>query len=334
VALNLTDTEDDTSRLPWRSSSLSFSQSLSANTLFRGAQRSYNPTYQWQFILEPRWYFNPETYVSIDQRLALELTDSDSTLRSQRALLSDTIVGVDRLFYQHPLVPDETSLRFTGGFHLIAPTSLASRAATLTVGARVRGGVILEAKRVLHGATLALQGRYAHRFLRHDTVNAEVPFSCPVGGLRAGNCEQLGTLSNVRNSFGAIISGTLALTDNIALDVLFWMSYARGTNWSPVALAELGTVTLADNNRQLADTSPTHWRNDRYLVLGAVWTATNWLDIELSLIDYFPEKDSAGNNRGLFNPVDLAVGLSTTITFDRLYLATIGRKVPAKSQVP
>jgi hypothetical protein len=204
----------------------------------------------------------------------------------------------------------------------------------MTVGARVRGGIVLEAKHVLKGAVIALQGRYSHRFLRHETVAAEQPFDCPAGGLNAGNCEYLGTLPNVRNTFGAIFSATLSLTNNVALDLLVWLSYARGTGFDPVRLNDLGTVTLADDTRILADRSTTHWRNDRYIVLGAVWNATNWLDVELSMINYFAEKNIDGTNRSPFKPVDLMVGLSTSITFDRLYLATLGRKVPAKNQVP
>jgi hypothetical protein len=75
--------------------------------------------------------------------------------------------------------------------------------------------------------------------------------------------------------------------------------------------------------------SVTHWRNERYLVLGADWQATDWLAVGLSLIDYFPEKDSLGKNRGLLNPLDLMVGLTTSIAFDRLYLTALGsRKQP------
>ena len=49
--------------------------------------------------------------------------------------------------------------------------------------------------------------------------------------------------------------------------------------------------------------------------------------LELSLIDYFPEKNAEGHNRGIGNPVDLMVGLTTSVAFDRLYLATLGRQV-------
>jgi hypothetical protein len=80
---------------------------------------------------------------------------------------------------------------------------------------------------------------------------------------------------------------------------------------------------------QLPDNSTTHWRNERYLVLGADWQATDWLSVGLSLIDYFPEKAPDGTNRGLANPLDLMVGLTTSIAFDRLYLTALGpRKQP------
>jgi len=321
TAVDLLDTEDDSSRLPWRGTSLSFVQSLNVNTFFRGAQQSYNPTYSWAFILEPRWYFNKNVYANIDQRLFLELTNSDTTLYSQRAMLSDTILGVDMQLYEQPL-PRLGELSFNAGLHLIAPTSIASRAASMVVGTRVRGGAAMIFKHVLQGASLAVQGRYTHRFLRHNTAAAEAPFPCLSGGLSAQNCEFMGGLSSVRDSLGAIIMGSLQLTKSISLDALVWLSWARAGSLAPFSTT-LQTGYVVD----LPDNSLTHWRNDRYIVLGASWTATDWLQLQLSVIDYFPEKAPDGSNRGLFNPLDVTVGLTTSIAFDRLYLAARGKQV-------
>jgi len=90
--------EDDSSKLPWRGTSLAFSQSLNINAFAKSAQTSYNPTYSWTFILLPRWYFTKTTFLNLDQRMYLELTSSDSTLYAQRAMLSDTGVGGDTVF--------------------------------------------------------------------------------------------------------------------------------------------------------------------------------------------------------------------------------------------
>lgn len=321
TTVDLLDTEDDSSRLPWRGTSLAFVQSLSVNSFLRDAQRSYNPTYAWAFILEPRWYFNKKTYVNIDQRLYFELTDSDSTLYARRAMLSDTIVGVDTQLYDTEL-KRLGELSFNGGLHVIAPTSLASRAATMVVGGRARAGAAMVFKHVLHGASLAVQGRYSHRFLRHNTAEAETPFPCLSGGLSAQNCEFLGGLSNVRDSIGGILMGSLSLTESISLQALLWLSWSHASSLAPFSTTlDTGYVVT------LPDDSLTHWRNDRYIVVGADWTPTDWLTLELSVVDYFPEKAPDGTNRGLFNPVDLTVGLTTSIAFDRLYLAARGKQV-------
>jgi hypothetical protein len=320
TAVDLTDTEDDSSRLPWRGTSLTFAQSLNLNALSRTAQLSYNPTYAWSFIFEPRWYFNNTTYVSVDQRLSLELTDSDTTLRARRALLSDTILGIDTQFYETPLQRVGT-LGFTGGAALIAPTSLSSRAATMTVGARARAGATLIMKHILHGAAFGVQGRYGHRFLRHNTVEAAEPYPCLANGLTAQNCDFLGSGTNTRDSFSALASASLELTETISLEALVWLSWSRGANLAPFSVNSSSyTVDLPDN-------STTHWRNERYLVLGAGWTATDWLSIELSVIDYFSERDPQGKLRGIGNPLDLMVGLTTSVAFDRLYLASRGHQV-------
>lgn len=315
--------EDDSSKLRWRGTSLAFSQSLNLNAFAKGAQNSYNPTYSWTFILLPRWYLTKTTFLNIDQRLYLELTDSDSTLFARRAMLSDTVVGADTVFLDEELQGGASQLTLAGGAHLIAPTSIASRADTMVVGARARASATMLWKKVLQGASVTFQGRYGHRFLRHNTTQAEQPYPCLTAGANVSNCEFLGTSSGVRNSLSAIVSASLQVTETFSVALLAWLSWARGTDLAPYTRdIESGTI-------QLPDMSVTHWRNERYLVLGADWQATDWLAVGLSLIDYFPEKDSLGKNRGLLNPLDLMVGLTTSIAFDRLYLTALGsRKQP------
>src|SRR5262249_29993085 len=146
--VNLGETEDESSSLPWRSTSLTLSQSLNVNTFDRGAQLSYDPTYAWAFIFEPHWYLSEKTHLNVDQRAYLEWTDSDTTLSAQRFMLSDTIFGVDTELYSTP-VQGLGDLSFTGGAHLIAPTSIASRAATMTIGGRLRAGAAMNFKHVM-----------------------------------------------------------------------------------------------------------------------------------------------------------------------------------------
>jgi hypothetical protein len=313
------EVEDASSSLPWHGSSLTFGQSLSVNSFFRSAQLSYNPTYAWSFILEPRWYFSKTTYANIDQRLYLELTDSDSTLRRRRAMLSDTLLGVDTHFLSLEL-RRLGQLRLSAGLHAIAPTSLASQAATLVVGGRVRSGADIRFEHVLHGAALSVQGRYVHRFLRHNTLEAETQFPCLAGGLSSQNCAYLGTATNVENSLSGIVSGTLEFSEYFALSVLAWYTWSRGGNLAPVAITTQTGMTV-----DLPDQSVTHWRNDRYLLVEFDWNATDWLMIGLSVINSFSERSEDGTLRSLGKPVDMLIGLSTEIALDQLYLATTGR---------
>lgn len=322
TAVGNLSTEDDSSKLAWRGTALAFSQSLNMNAFAKSAQASYNPTYSWTFILLPRWYFSKTTFLNIDQRLYLELTDSDSTLYAQRALLSDTVVGVDTVFLDEEL-QGNSEITLAGGLHAIAPTSISSRADTMVIGGRVRGSVTMAWKKVLKGASLTLQQRYTHRFLRHNSTEVDQPYPCLTGGVNVGSCEFLGSTTGVRNSLSSIVSGSLQLTDSISLEALIWLSWSRGADLAPYTRAiETGAVRLGDS-------STTHWRNERYLVIGADWQANEWLSVGLSLIDYFPEKAPDGSNRGLVNPLDLMVGLTTSIAFDRLYLTALGpRKQP------
>jgi hypothetical protein len=321
---DLGETRDDSSSLPWRGTSLTFSQSLNVNAFARSAQSSYNPTYAWTFILEPRWYFTRKTYANIDQRVYLELTDSDTTLVARRTMLSDTVLGVDTQLWS---TSDRRigDLTVTGGAHLIAPTSLGSRAATMTIGTRLRTGASMQFKHVLNGLGVAVQGRWSHRFLRHNTLEADSPFPCLSSGTETPNCEFLGSTSNARDSLAAIVSGSLELSELFSLEALIWLSWTRDAPLAPYQTTlETGYVV------NLPDTSLTHWHNERYLVVGGNWTATDWLLVGLSVIDYFPERSPNGSLRGIGNPLDLMIGLSTTIAFDKVYLHAVGRKPRAE----
>lgn len=333
------EVEDESSSLPWRGTSLTLSQSLNVNTFDRAAQLSYDPTYAWAFILEPHWYLTKKTHLNIDQRAYFEWTDSDSTLYAQRFMLSDTIFGIDTELYSTTL-PKLGDMALTGGAHLIAPTSIASRAASMTIGARLRAGAVWNFKHVMDGLSLALQGRYSHRFSRHNTIELDEPSPCVSGGPSSADCQAavdkafsavssnasrmyyLGdAASNLQDAISAIVSGSLQLNQAFSLELLVWLTWARGAG-----LKSVNITTLSQQVVELPDRSATHWRNDRYLVLGGSWKANDWLDIGLSLIDYFPEKGPDGRNRGLFNPLDLMLGLSTSVAFDHLYLATMGKK--------
>lgn len=340
ASTNLADeAEDESSNLPWRSTSLTLSQSLNVNTFDRGAQLSYDPTYAWAFIFEPHWYLTKKTHLNIDQRAYFEWTDSDSTLYAQRFMLSDTIFGVDTELYSTTL-PKLGDLSFTGGAHLIAPTSIASRAASMTIGTRLRAGAVMTFKHVMDGLSVALQGRYSHRFSRHNTIELDEPSPCLSGGPNSADCQAavdkafsavssnasrfyyLGdAATNLQDAISAIISGSLQLNKEFSLDLLVWLSWARGAG-----LKSASITTLSQQVVEIPDHSATHWRNDRYLVLGGTWKANDWLDVGLSLIDYFPEKGPDGRNRGLLNPLDLMIGLSTSVAFDHLYLNTVGKK--------
>jgi hypothetical protein len=318
--LTVPETEDESSSLPWRGSSFTWSQSLNVYALAQGAQLSYNPTYAWTFILQPRWYLNNRTYLSLDQRMSLELTDSDTTLYGRRAMLSDTIVGIDTLIYDLKL-PRLGELDFLIGGGLVAPTSIASRAATMVLGARVRGGAQLTFEHVLEGASIGLQGLYTQRFLRHNTVEAEEPYPCLLSGTQVQNCTFLDGTTNVRNVISMIMTGTLELTRDIALELLVWLSWARGTGLAPASVTTASGMIV-----NVPDASSTHWRNDRYIVLGASWNAFEWLSLGLSMINYFPERSPDGSLRAFGKPMDLLVGLSASLSFDKLYLATRGQK--------
>ena len=62
--------------LPWRSTFFSWTHQATFNSFLRDAQLTYNPTYQQNFSLSPRWYVAPMTFFWANVSLGLEVTDT------------------------------------------------------------------------------------------------------------------------------------------------------------------------------------------------------------------------------------------------------------------
>ena len=304
--------------LPFRGSSFGFSQSISGNSFFKSSQLSYNPTYDWGFALDLVWHFNRTYQLALNQEMEVELTDSDSTTGRQQVLLSDTMLTFDARVLNQKLSPEFSWTVHTSGT-LIAPTSLASQAATMVLGTRLGVGVAFSFPKVLGGLAISPSLTYLHRWLQQNVAVVDEEYPCNAGSESFELCTQTGGPTNTRLSFTAKLGFELALTDKWGLSASYAHAWRRGAG-----LADYTYVSEDGAEVALLD-DETHWRNRSTITLGISYYVLPWLSLGLSGSNVFTQLGPDGELRPPLKLADSTIGLDLTLLLDEIYLATAGR---------
>lgn len=301
--------------LPFRGSSFGFYQTLTGNSFGKGTQLSYNPTYAWTFDLTLLWHFNRRFQIIVNQALAVELTDSDLTLYKREPRFTDTSATFGALLLKTKVNADSQFI-LNGSVGLFAPTSLASQAATMTLGTRVGLTSTLSLPKVLQGLGLNLGLGYQHRFLRQNVVAVDDGgFPCAVGSSSREFCSALGGPTNTRFALTGAIGGDLAITEKWGLSVGWTHSWRRGAD-----LADYTVTTSDGTSLMLADGSNLHWRNINTIDVTVTYFLTGWLGLGASVTNLFAERGPDSAIRPPFRPMDTYFGLNVNLRLDELYL--------------
>jgi hypothetical protein len=316
VSDEVTD-DGEHNELPWRGSRLVFGQTINPNAFGRAAQLSYDPRYALTLDLELQWHFSPTLFASIDQGLQVELTDSDSTVERQQLLLTDTSLALDSLLWEQSLTPDR-HLVITAGAQLLAPTSLASQAATVVLGTRARTGLALVVDDAFSGLTVHAGAGYLHRFVRSDTAEPDAPYPCVLASRTVGACTHLGGFPNATDVVVTSLVGQASFGRDVTLDLAFALGFSKAPELVAARVDTLGGEVV------VADQSATHWRMTRSIALALSYTFTDWLDLTFGVANSFSERGVDGELREPFNPVDMLFGLDLTLALDRIYLMSTG----------
>jgi hypothetical protein len=301
--------------LPFRGSSFGFYQSLTTNSFGKSTQLSYDPYYAWMFDLTLLWHFNRRFQLIFNQALNVELTASDITLYRREPRFTDTSATFGALLLKSKFSP-ETQFILNGSVGLLAPTSLASQAATMTLGTRVGLTSTLSLPKVLDGLGINFAFGYLHRFLRQNVVTVDdAGYSCALASSSSQLCTALGGPTNTRLAFTAGISAELAITEKWGLSAGWTHSWRRGAD-----LADYNFVTADGTNVQLADGSDLHWRNINTLDVTVTYFLTGWLGLGASVTNLFAERGPDSAIRPPFRPMDTYLGFNVNLRLDELYL--------------
>lgn len=303
--------------LPFRGSTFGFVQSLSGNSFFKDTQLSFNPAYSWGFSLDLYWHFNSIFQVGLNQELEVELTDSDTTTLQREPLLADTAVTFTARMLRGKHGSDLKWL-VNGTGTLLAPTSLASQAATMVLGTKVGATGSLTLTKVMSGLGFNASVGYLHRWMTQNVAQVEESYPCNAGSTSRALCSQTGGTTNTRYSVTLGVGADLALNDKWGVSLAYSHVFRRAAD-----LADDDTLRTIDGTRiLLSDGTNKHWRNRNTLDIGVSYAVLPWLGLGASVSNLFEERGPDGELRPPFKPADTSFGLDVTLKLDELYLAT------------
>ncbi|MFK7991944.1 MAG: hypothetical protein AB8I08_38360 [Sandaracinaceae bacterium] len=318
--------------LPWRNSFFTWTNQVSFNTFFRDAQLSYNPVYQQNFTLTPRWYIAPTTFLWANQGLGIEVTDTDGLPLNRDPQLTDTLLDLRHI------IPWEGFVFIVAG-RLGFPTSKISQASQRYL----QTGATLTVVRPISEAGLTLAGVFSYRRWWAGSNVTQVgepqPDICPaapaptagtgdaapIAPSASATCDQLGTATAASDvllyGLNVVFTPPGFAELNVSLSAFFFTTHGYG-----LAPAEVA-VDTREEALILEDGSPSHWRNFTFFSLSVGYQFAPWLNASIGIQNsgflasaYNPD----GSIRNpLFTP-DTQVFLSATFQLDEVYNGIAG----------
>jgi hypothetical protein len=252
---------------PWRGSEVAYRNTVTATSLDRSAELTYNPYWAMSLELAPRYAFGSIWNLSASLEVSHELTEADDTTLDNETLLSD--LGLRLGASRFAKIPG-AGIDVSASLGLTLPTSLASQGDTLlfSLAPQVRLSRAFEG--VMNGLTLGYSLRLTKLFHEYTTSALESPV-IPGCVAPSENCDRL-LNTGFRNA-----SFRVANTFDASLDFNDWLSLSASfgvtVSWlyDDVDDARVSFQELEGQDR-------------RYALLGDLsLTATPWKPVSIGL---------------------------------------------------
>lgn len=295
----------------FRGSVLLFDQSITPETMSRGAQLSQVPSYQWWFSLRPRFYL--KKYLSIRARLDLTVewtnSGSETTLVRQPLigdLWTDLAYGPPKLWGIQSVV----SLRAIWG------TSLDSRGDTSI--ARIGPAISLTRPfRTRIGEIEPTFGIYAlYNFVKNRSSILQHEYSCTSTEFMPTFCGQNGGQMNAQASLVALFGFRYSPHEQWGLNLsyLVFDSWAYRVPTATITDATGGTTTVGLDHDQ-------RFRQSSYFLASVDYDPTAWLGLSIGYYVFRSVRDPDG---GIGNPLYAPGGrtrvfFTTSFNLDKIY---------------
>ena len=185
---------DEADASPLRGTTVSYMNVVSANTLDKNADLTYNPYHAMMLQVRPRWWFGETAFLKADFSLSRELTNADDTTDRGETVPGDVRLGVGASpMWNLPGVGIDTGVSLD--FEL--PTSPISRGRTRQLGIRP-GFSLRRSFDVLQGIGFGY-GLMVTRYMHEYTTTARESPNIEGCGSAALGCEPF-LNSGVRNT--------------------------------------------------------------------------------------------------------------------------------------
>lgn len=316
-------TEEDEASLPW-ALPITWSNSMSLDTVNGDRLLSENPTYAMAFAIAPRWTFDNGLTLSAAQMFWVELTESGSTTTERQWEFPLDF----RLGASMPLPWTPGDFRFTARAALVLPTSKTSRASG---GIMSPGGglAISRSFDVLEGLSLSGGASYRYWIASRNVAEASTFASSPFGDDDGRVCAVadhndptssscIGGSARSKHFVAASLGVNLMPVAGLSVGTSFAMIWNKAHDLAPADFTASGVPMT------LPDESETHLRIATLFSLSIGYRFTRYLNGSLAFVTIAPEFDDDGDRENpLWNEFS-TLDLNLTFSLDGLFQNSAG----------
>jgi hypothetical protein len=321
-------------KLPWRNTSFSWANRVTAQTLGVGNDyQSSNPYYEWFFSLRPRYYLWEEGDNTLSLRATanayVELTNSDTTTDEREFLLDDSTLALVPSFTLASDGNYRTVLTLAAPRYVI-PTSKASRSAGIYGELGARASVtqtlpIRDDEEFFPSSDIGARAGYGYLFSSGNVPeDADLDrLRLNVGGVTVPS-DQLSGAALAQHRASAHVFGSVEIYRDLVT-----LSTELGMDWFwkfPLMETEVSTGTGS-----VPVPSEDSGRLQRMIFFDAELSAEAIRDILTVSVGYesFPTQLGPGGTRqSLFYNTNALFTLSLELSIDGLYLEAQGQEAP------
>lgn len=309
---------------------ISWDQTVTVNTLNKGAQLTHDPHYIWWFGVAPRWAFSDHLSIGARTGFSYEWTNSvDSEFNrpgfyGRQTLWEDTRLDVR---YRLPWEPGGVVFATSGRLRLPTSKFSRSRERILSPGARVD---VSKRFSVLEGLSIQGWSEYWGWIAKSNVANlAFDDYPCRLapggGGPAIDNC--VGEFTAVRQWFRAGIGVSIEPVRRFTIGTRFDSLWGQGYGLSEACTSTLtGPVCIGDGSRN------NHWRNFTDFALYLSYEITNYLDGTLEYDTWSQHPDSDGGRENAFYNENTRIVLSFSLRVEDIYKTTKKRRAARRAK--
>ncbi len=323
------DGSDDGVHTKW-SLPIGWDQTVTVNTLNKGAQLTHDPHYIWWFNFGPRWEFRDDLSIGASFGFSYEWTNSVNSefnrpgFYGRQTLWEDTRLDVK---YTLPWEPGGVVFKTSGRLRLPTSKFSRSRERILSPGAR------LDARKrfsVLEGLNIGGWGEYWGWIAKSNVANlAFDDYPCRLapagGGPSIDNC--VGEATAVRQWVRAGLSVSIEPVKRFTIGTRFDTIWGQGYGLSEACTDTLtGPVCLGDDSKNR------HWRTFTDFAFNLSYAITDYLDGTLEYDTWSQLPDSDGGRENLFYNENTRIVLSFQLRVEDIYKTTKKRRSARKAK--